>query len=131
VKLRFVRAAEFVVVGWEGAPDSPSRLSSLLLGYYEAADDASGGTLLFAGKVGSGIGDAAAGRLHKVLTPRPDCPLAELPEASPGRRQAHWVEPTAVVEVEFASWTGEGRLRHPVFRGIRPDKDPREADGRG
>lgn len=129
VKLRFVRSAEFVVVGWEGAPDSPERLSSLLLGYYES--DAGGAAVRFAGKVGSGIGDSAAARLHRALTPRADCPLGDVPEPSPGRRQVHWVQPAVVVEVEFASWTGEGRLRHPVFRGVRADKDPREADGRG
>jgi bifunctional non-homologous end joining protein LigD len=125
LKLRFVQSGEFVVVGWEGAADRPTRLSSLLLGFY---DD---GTLSFAGKVGSGLGDVAARRVQALLTGRDSCPLATLPEASPGGRRAVWVEPHVVVEVEFTTWTGEGRLRHPVFRGIRDDKGPREALGNG
>jgi bifunctional non-homologous end joining protein LigD len=38
----------------------------------------------------------------------------------------HWVEPRLVAEVAFTEWTREGRLRHPVFRGLREDKDPEE-----
>jgi bifunctional non-homologous end joining protein LigD len=33
-----------------------------------------------------------------------------------------WVEPRLVAEVEFAEWTSEGRLRAPVYVGIREDK---------
>jgi bifunctional non-homologous end joining protein LigD len=35
---------------------------------------------------------------------------------------AHWVEPTLVGEVSFSEWTGDGRMRHPAWRGIRIDK---------
>ena len=33
-----------------------------------------------------------------------------------------WVEPTLVAEVEFAEWTRDGRLRAPVYLGLRDDK---------
>jgi bifunctional non-homologous end joining protein LigD len=36
-----------------------------------------------------------------------------------------------VVEIEFATWTDERRLRHPVFRGVRTDKAVGEAVGDG
>jgi bifunctional non-homologous end joining protein LigD len=38
---------------------------------------------------------------------------------------AHWVRPELVGEVEFTEWTREGILRHPVFVGLRIDKDPK------
>lgn len=124
LKLRFVQSGEFVVVGWEGAAERPDQLSSLLLGYYDAD------TLVYAGKVGSGLSGPGARRVQSALTPREDCPLPAVPAADRGRRP-HWTQPTLVVEVEFAAWTAEGRLRHPVFRGIRGDTPPRQAAGHG
>jgi bifunctional non-homologous end joining protein LigD len=123
-KLRFVRAGDFVVVGWEADKDSPKALSSLVLGYYRA------GELAFAGKVGSGLSGKDITRLQAALLDRADCPLPQVPPRTAGRT-VHWVEPAVVVEVEFVTWTEEGRLRHPVFHGVRPDKRPDEAVGDG
>jgi bifunctional non-homologous end joining protein LigD len=39
-------------------------------------------------------------------------------------KDAHWVRPELVGEVAFGEWTPDGRLRHPAWRGLRPDKDP-------
>jgi bifunctional non-homologous end joining protein LigD len=54
----------------------------------------------------------------------------EVPFATPPPRadvkDAHWVEPSLVGEVGFSGWTGDGRLRHPTWRGLRPDKSPTE-----
>lgn len=123
-KLRFVRAGDFVVLGWEADNDSPKALSSLVLGYYRA------GELTFAGKVGSGLSGKDITRLQAALIQRADCLLPQAPARAAGRT-VHWVEPTVVVEVQFVSWTAEGRLRHPVFRGVRSDKRPDEAVGDG
>lgn len=121
-KLRFVRTGEFVVIGAEAAAAGSGELSSVLLGYH--AD----GELRFAGKVGSGVSGAVARRLTALLVPRLDCPIAERPAPSPGR-VVRWVEPSVVLEVEFTAWTGDHRLRHPVFRRIRTDKAADEAEG--
>lgn len=126
-KLRFVRAGDFVVVGWEAALSRPEELSSLLLAYHPPA---AGGELRFAGKVGSGLDARTARQLRGLLTDRADCALAEQPAPSAGRL-VRWCEPLVVVEVEFTLWTQEGRLRHPVFRGLRADKDPEEAHADG
>ena len=37
-----------------------------------------------------------------------------------------FVAPTLVGEVRYGSWTADGRLRHPSWRGLRPDKSPGE-----
>ncbi len=34
-----------------------------------------------------------------------------------------WVEPTLVAEIRFAEWTHDGRLRAPVYEGMREDKE--------
>jgi bifunctional non-homologous end joining protein LigD len=120
LKVKFVRRSEFVVVGWEAdALDGSKTLSSLLLGYYD------GDELCFAGKVGSGLSGREAAQLQATLVARADCPLRTVPAASPGR-VATWVDPEVVVEVSYSHWADDGRLRHPVFAGIRMDKDARE-----
>ena len=123
-KLRFVRAGDFVVIGWESSPEHPRTLSSLLLAVVR--DD----RLEFAGKVGSGLTARSAGALKALLIGRDDPVIAGIARSA-GGRPVHWVEPGTVVEVEFASWTQDNRLRQPVFRGVRPDKRADEARGEG
>jgi ATP-dependent DNA ligase len=43
----------------------------------------------------------------------------------PDARDARWVEPMLVAEVEFTTWTRDGRVRHPSFKGLREDKAPK------
>ena len=35
-----------------------------------------------------------------------------------------WVKPIVICEVKFTEWTRDDRLRHPVFIGLREDKNP-------
>lgn len=123
-KLRFVRAGDFAVIGWEASPEHPASLSSLIL----AVTDDDG--LRFAGKVGSGLSGRMSATIQGRLTARTSSAVADVPR-SIGGRHMHWVEPELVVEVEFASWTDDRRLRHPVFRGVRDDKTVKEARGDG
>jgi bifunctional non-homologous end joining protein LigD len=41
-------------------------------------------------------------------------------------RKCTWLKPVFVCEVKFVAWTRDGKLRQPVFLGLREDKDPRE-----
>jgi bifunctional non-homologous end joining protein LigD len=47
-------------------------------------------------------------------------------DSTPRLPGARFVEPLLVAEVEFAEWTADGVLRHPVFVGLRADKDVRD-----
>ncbi len=120
-KLRFEHTGDFVVVGWE-APADEDRLSSLVLASWND------GTLIFAGKAGSGLTGRSAADLQRRMTARVTCPLDPEPPGSPGRR-TQWVEPEVVVEVRYAMVTSEGRLRHPVLHRVRTDKTADEAEG--
>jgi bifunctional non-homologous end joining protein LigD len=61
-----------------------------------------------------------------------DCPFVNLPEKQPGRystgltaremKRCQWVKPRLVCQVRFTEWTRDGKLRHPVFLGLRNDK---------
>jgi bifunctional non-homologous end joining protein LigD len=48
------------------------------------------------------------------------------PPTGAGARGVHWVKPQLVCEVVFTSWTEDGLLRHPSFKGLREDKAPRD-----
>jgi bifunctional non-homologous end joining protein LigD len=123
-KLRFVRAGDFVVIGWEAAAEHPNSLSSLVLGMVGDAG------LQYAGRVGSGLAGRVAAQIKGMLTERNTPPIGGVAPPMRGRK-LRWVEPELVVEVEFSAWTGDGRLRQPVFRGIRSDKQVEQARGDG
>src|SRR6185369_15652173 len=58
--------------------------------------------------------------LNRKTKPAPFSP------ESPREKDVTWVEPTYVAQIDFTEWTADGHLRHPVFRGLREDKDPSE-----
>lgn len=117
-KLKITKQDEFVVGGWTEPKGARAYFGSLVLGYY---DDA--GQLIHAGDVGTGFSVGELARLWKLLAPLevPDCPFATRPKTL-GR--PHWVEPRLVVQVRYAEITDDGRLRHPVYLGLRDDKKP-------
>jgi bifunctional non-homologous end joining protein LigD len=85
------------------------------------------GGLAYAGKVGTGFSTATLHLLDQRLAPlyTKTCPFAT-PVPREFRRNAQWVRPSMVVEVAFAGWTQEGRMRAASYRGLRTDKDPAE-----
>jgi bifunctional non-homologous end joining protein LigD len=122
IKVRFSHRQEFVVGGWEhGEGGRSGGIGSLLLGVYEGSD------LVYAGQVGTGFTGAALRTMEKRLRPAvvPTSPFAAMPPDVRGR-PITWVRPEVVVEVEFAEWTVEGRLRFASFQGVRTDKRPEE-----
>jgi bifunctional non-homologous end joining protein LigD len=121
LKVKCLRRQEFVIGGWTDPEGSRVGIGALLLGVY---DDA--GELAFAGKVGTGFTAKTLRDLERRLAPlaRPTSPFAKA--RIPGVTRTHWTEPKLVAEVQFTEWTGDGRLRHPSFQGLREDKAARE-----
>jgi bifunctional non-homologous end joining protein LigD len=120
-KVKIRNEQEFVVGGWaEGEGSRRGRVGGLLIGYFD--DD----ELRYAGRVGSGLTEEEIERLSGELArrERDTCPFAPPPPRA-FSRGARWVEPEIVVQVAFAEWTAEGRLRHPSYLGTRDDKDAR------
>src|SRR5581483_1253544 len=85
--------------------------------------------LRFAGKVGTGRGwsDAFGRKLRKQLESiEIDASPFDPPPKGWLGKNAHWVKPRLVAEVEFTEWTGDGNVRHPSLQGFRDDKKPRD-----
>ncbi|WP_144764666.1 ATP-dependent DNA ligase [Curtobacterium sp. 9128] len=119
LKLKHHATQEVVVGGWKpGNGRRAGGIGSLLLGI--PGPDG----LEYIGKVGTGFRDRDLDEIQTVLgrIERKTSPFVDVP--APDARDAHWVTPERVGEVEFAEWTGDGRLRQPSWRGWRPDKAP-------
>lgn len=119
LKSKCGRRQEFVVGGFTEPNGSRSGFGALLLGVHDEE-----GALRYAGRVGSGFDDRTLARLSARLQrlERDTPPFADPPRGAQARG-VHWVKPELVAEVRFSEWTGDGQLRHPVFLGLREDKD--------
>lgn len=119
-KLKLLFRAEFVVGGFTEPRNSRPYLGALLLGAHDGS-----GRLVYVGRMGGGFDReglrAMRTRLEKLE--RRTSPFAVAPRTN---EPAHWVAPKLVVEVKFAEWTTDGRLRQPIFLGLRDDKLARD-----
>jgi bifunctional non-homologous end joining protein LigD len=120
-KVKSYRTQEVVIGGWtDGRGERQDSLGALLLGI--PGDDG----LRYAGKVGTGFSaddrDALLRDLRVLSTP--ESPFVSVPASEAAA--AHFARPELVGEVEFGDWTAARRLRHPTWRGLRPDKSPDE-----
>jgi bifunctional non-homologous end joining protein LigD len=120
-KVKLHRTQEVVVAGWRpGNGRRADTLGSLLLGI-PTADG-----LHYVGRVGTGFDDRALDELARLAKKQARATSALIDVPGPDARDAHWMSPTLVGEVEFAEWTRDDRLRQPSWRGLRPDKSPDE-----
>jgi bifunctional non-homologous end joining protein LigD len=120
LKIKTHGRQEFVIAGYtRGQGRRAGSFGSLVLGVWR------GGALVYAGNVGTGFDERSLADLIAKLKPleRGEPPFASVPKMPKVRREdVVWVEPRLVAEVEFAEWTHDGRLRAPVFQGLREDK---------
>jgi bifunctional non-homologous end joining protein LigD len=132
IKLKLHQEQEMVIGGYTDPEGSRTHFGSLLIGFYE------GKKLKFAGKVGTGFTEAILASVHSQLKriAVDKCPFDNLPEAKSGRygwnitagemKRCHWVKPELVCQVKYSEWTQDGKLRQPVYLGLREDKDAGE-----
>jgi bifunctional non-homologous end joining protein LigD len=121
LKIKLHRMQEVVIGGWrEGQGRRGGGVGSLLMGIPAEAG------LHYVGRVGSGFNDRQLDDIQAMLEKlsRKTSPFVDVPRED--ARDAHWVRPSLVGEVSYGELTEPGRLRHPVWRGLRPDKSPDE-----
>jgi bifunctional non-homologous end joining protein LigD len=123
VKVKAMRTMDCVIGGWTaGQGGRASTLGALLLGVYRD------GKLEPVGHVGTGFDERTLRDLLATLQRHesPTSPFASVPRTN---QPARWCMPELVCEVEYTEITRDGTLRHPTYRGLRPDVDPRECTG--
>jgi len=118
LKVKIKHEEEFVVVGCTKPAGARSHFGAILIAGHR------GGKLLYAGHVGTGFSEAQLSGHWKVFQPlRRDQPTVADP---PRERGLTRIEPKLVAQVRFTEWTHDRHLRHPVFLGLRDDKDADE-----
>lgn len=120
LKFKCSNEQELVIGGYTDPQGARQAFGALLVGYYEPNGD-----LHYAGKVGTGFNMAL---LRDLLAEMKPLEIDESPFAGkpPLRKNVHWLKPKLVAQVAFSEWTGDGRLRHPRFVGLRRDKKAKE-----
>jgi bifunctional non-homologous end joining protein LigD len=115
IKSKCTERQEFVIGGYLPSEKTGRGLRSLLVGYNE------GGSLKYAGRVGTGFSSRIADDLKKKLD-RLKVTKSPFDATVPHGMGLVWVKPELVAEVEFRSWTGDRIVRHASFQGLREDK---------
>jgi bifunctional non-homologous end joining protein LigD len=137
LKIKAERSGDFVIVGFTKPNGSRPHLGALQLA------DWIDGTLVYAGRVGTGFNDGLLKELHGLLDPivRKD-PLCAGPVFGPGSEPrtseqipetstTTWTDAVHVCEVRYREFTPDGLLRHATFLRLRTDKRPHECERQG
>lgn len=116
IKIKCVASESFFIVGYERSAEG---LSSLLLGAYY------NGNVVYVGSVGTGFKQNEVAKLlsqmDKVVWKKKNPPVRYT-----GKRDVVWIEPTLIAEIEYRGWTGDVKLRHAGYKGLREFQDNAE-----
>ncbi|HEY3741592.1 MAG TPA: non-homologous end-joining DNA ligase [Bryobacteraceae bacterium] len=118
LKVKVREEEEFVIAGYTAPSGSRKYFGALLLGGYRGRE------LHYVGKVGTGFSQPVLAALFKKFQSL----VHSKPSLVDPPRENHitYVALRLVAQIAFQEWTGDGKLRQPVFLGLRDDKDPRE-----
>ncbi|MGO6787619.1 non-homologous end-joining DNA ligase [Rhizobium ruizarguesonis] len=114
VKIKCIQSDGFAIVGYEKSSASFGGIGRLLLAARK------GDELIYVGGVGTGFNERSAAELREQM----DKLIIGKPAVDAGRkRNAVFIDPKLVAEIEYRAWTHDGKLRHPSFKGLREEQD--------
>jgi len=116
LKFKLQNSQEAIICGFSEPQGGRHHFGSLILGMNE------GDHIRYIGNCGTGFNDVTLKEVYEKLKPliTDTKPFKEKPHQ---RSKITWVKPELICEVYYSEWTGEKHLRHPVFKGLRMDKD--------
>ena len=119
LKVKFTNTEECIICGFTAPRGSRKKFGALILGRYL------NGTLTYSGHTGTGFNQKSLEAMYQRLKPliTPESPFARVPKTN---APVTWVQPQLVCEIKFTEITKDGIFRHPVFVGLREDKEAAE-----
>jgi bifunctional non-homologous end joining protein LigD len=119
LKVKTVQRSEVVIGGYTQPRGSRSHFGALVVGLYR------GGDLHYVAHVGGGFNHRTLAEIYKLMQSlkTKESPFVDAPKTN---EPVQWLKPKLVAEVKFSEWTADRRLRHPVFIGLREDKQPED-----
>jgi bifunctional non-homologous end joining protein LigD len=119
LKVKTIQRSEVVIGGYTQPRGSRSHFGALVVGLYRDK------RLHYVAHVGGGFNQRSLAELFKLMQPLKTkvSPFVDAPKTN---EPVQWLKPKLVAEVKFSEWTADQRLRHPIFVGLREDKEPED-----
>jgi bifunctional non-homologous end joining protein LigD len=116
LKFKIQASQEAIICGFTAPKGTRKHIGSLILGVQQ------GENIKYVGNCGSGFSGETLEDLFDKLQPiiTDEKPF---PEKVNYHGKTTWVRPELVCEVFYSEWTADGSMRHPVFKGLRIDKE--------
>lgn len=122
LKFKQANSQEAIICGFTQPAGSRKYFGALVLGLYDEDNQ-----LQYIGNCGTGFNGQVLKELYDqmeaiIISKKPFLAIVEVNQ----EKSLTWIKPDLVCEVNFTEWTEGDHLRHPVYKGLRPDKDARE-----
>ncbi|MBL7719132.1 MAG: DNA ligase D [Flavipsychrobacter sp.] len=119
LKIKTVQTEEAIICGYTAPRGGRKHFGALVLGTYVK------GKLTYIGHTGTGFNQHALKELH-TLFKKYETTGSPFAEKIPVNAAVTWLRPELVCNLKFSEITREGIRRHPVFLGLRVDKETQE-----
>ncbi|WP_183622167.1 non-homologous end-joining DNA ligase [Rhizobium leguminosarum] len=114
LKIKCIQSDGFAIVGYEKSTASFGGIGRLLLAARK------GNEFVYVGGVGTGFNERSAAELREQM----DKLIISKPTVDTGRkRNAVFVRPELVAEIQYGGWTHDAKLRHASYKGLRDAAD--------
>ena len=119
LKIKTSKRQEVVIAGFTAPRRTRPFFGALTLALRD------GNSWRYIGHVGTGFSHETLEDLHKKII---KLKTAKSPFGKKVKDEAvtTWVKPQLVAEVKFTEWTSSGEMRHPVYLGLRADKQAKD-----
>jgi len=116
LKIKFSNTEEVIICGFTEPRGSRKSFGALILGKYL------NGKLTYCGHTGTGFNNTSLKELYQKLQKLvvKSSPFEIIPKTN---MPVTWTKPELICEIKYSEITRDGIFRHPVFIGIREDKD--------